>query len=463
MRNLGPMRFLWDSQRASKRLQEANVTRKAAIWIAIYLLAVMAPLAVLLAGPMPPSKGFWWDFSMALGFAGMAMMAIQFALTSRFKATTRPFGIDIVYLFHRYLAIIALAVVFAHFAILWLFHQDALGALDPRTARIELTLGRVALLLFALAVATSEFRKFLRLEYGLWRYTHVAFAMLGFAAAIGHIVGVGYYIEAPSKRVLWLSVTLVWALAVIWVRILKPWSQLRHPYRVSEVRRERGNTWTLALEPKGHEGLSSFMPGQFAWLTFRCSPFLLREHPFSIVSPPEHLPRIEFGIKELGDFTATIGGVKPGETVYLDGPYGVFSIDRNRDAWGFVGIVGGIGITPLLSMLRSMAERNDPRPVWLFYGSTSWDSVIYREEIEALKTRLDLTVIYILDKAPDGWDGETGYLDAQMLERHLPKRGRDRLHCFLCGPVPMTAAAEKGLHALGVPASRIQTEIFELV
>lgn len=423
----------------------------------------MAPLAVLLAGQMPPSKGFWWDFSIALGFAGMGMMGIQFALTSRFKIATRAFGIDIVYLFHRYLAIIALAVVLAHFAIFWFFHPGALGDLDPRTARTELTLGRAALLLFGLAVVTSEFRKLLRLEYGLWRYAHVAFATLGFAAAIGHIVGVGYYIEAPGKRALWLSVTLFWALAVVWVRILKPWSQLRHPYRVIEVRPERDNTWTLALEPSGHDGLSRFMPGQFAWLTLRCSPFLLREHPFSIVSAPERLPRIELGIKELGDFTATIGGVKPGEIAYLDGPYGVFSVDRNQDARGFVGIVGGIGITPLLSMLRSLAERSDHRPVWLFYGSNSWDTVVYREEIEKLKKRLDLTVVYILEKAPDGWDGETGHLDAQMLERHLPKRGRDELHYFLCGPVPMTNAAEKGLHALGVPASRIQTEIFELV
>jgi len=439
------------------------VARIAAIWIAIYLAAVMAPLAVLLAGPMPPGKGFWWDFSIALGFAGMAMMGIQFALTSRFKTTSRPFGIDIVYLFHRYLALTAVAVVFAHFAILWLFHRDALGELDPRTARTELTLGRAALLLFALAVATSEFRKLLRLEYGVWRYLHVALATLGFAAAIGHIVGVGYYTDAPGKRALWLSVTLFWILAVIWVRVIKPWSQMRHPYRVAQVRRERGNTWTLALEPDGHRGLPPFLPGQFAWLTLRSSPFLLREHPFSIVSPPERLPRIEFGIKELGDFSGAIGQIQPGETAYLDGPYGAFSIDRNPDAAGFAGVVGGIGITPLLSMLRSMAERGDRRPVWLFYGSPTWDAVIYREEIETLKSRLNLTVIYILDKPPEGWNGEAGHLDAPMLDRHLPKRVRGTLHYFLCGPAPMTAAAEKGLHELGISATQIQTEIFELV
>ncbi len=54
---------------------------------------------------------------MALGYAGMAMLGVQFALTARFKRATAPFGIDIVYYFHRYLAVAALAIVLAHYAL----------------------------------------------------------------------------------------------------------------------------------------------------------------------------------------------------------------------------------------------------------------------------------------------------------------------------------------------------------
>ena len=436
---------------------------RAVLWIAIYLALVLAPFAILLAGRMPPGKAFLWDFSMALGFAGIAMIAIQFVMTARFRRASAPFGLDIIYLFHRYLALIAVTLILSHFLILWFFYDDALGELDPRTARLELTLGRAALGLFVLAVVTSEFRKFLRLEYGWWRYAHVVFATLGFAAAVGHIAGVGYYTEASGNRALWLAVTLVFLLTVLWVRLVKPWRQLRKPYRVVEVRPERSNTWTLALEPDGHDGLRHFQPGQFAWLTLRNSPFSLREHPFTIASSPETLPRIEFGIKELGDFTGTIGTVKTGEAVYLDAPHGMFSIDRNRDAPGFVGIVGGIGITPLMSMMRSMADRGDKRPVFLFYANKSWDSVIYREEIESLSRRLDLTVVHILEKPPSGWGGEEGFVDRDVLARHLPKADLHDLHYFLCGPVPMTKAAEEALRERGVPVWRIQTEIFELV
>ncbi|WP_372623834.1 ferric reductase-like transmembrane domain-containing protein [Falsiroseomonas sp.] len=435
---------------------------RAAAWIGIYLLLVLAPQAVLLLGEVPPGRDFWWNFSISLGFAGMAMMGVQFALTARVRRITAPFGIDIIYLFHRYLAWIALALVWAHFAILWVGYEEALGpTIDPREAPWELTAGRAALVLFTLAVVTSEWRKQLRLEYGLWRYAHVAFATLGFAAAVAHILGIGYFTAAPPKRALWLSVTLVWVLLLVWVRVARPWSEKRHPWRVVEVQPERNDTWTLAVEPVGHSGLKGFMPGQFAWLTLRASPFGLREHPFSIASAPEDLPRIEFGIKALGDFTGRIGEIRPGETAYVDAPYGIFSIDRNRDAAGFVGIVGGVGVTPMMSMLRSMAARGDRRPVWLFYGNKSGEAVAFREELGCLRERLDLHLVHILEQPPQDWRGETGYVSRDLLERHLPAELRTRLHHFLCGPAPMTAAAEEALHALGVPAHRIQTEVFE--
>jgi predicted ferric reductase len=436
---------------------------RAALWIAIYLLLVTAPQLVLLFGEVPPSRGFWFDFSVALGFAGIAMMGVQFALTARFRYLSAPFGIDVIYLFHRYLAWIALGVAATHFGILWLFHPEALGGtIDPRAAPWELTAGRAALLCFGLAVVTSQWRKALRLEYGLWRYSHVALATLGFAAAVAHVVGVGRLTAAPGVLALWLAVTLCWLLLVVWVRLVKPWRQAARPWRVVEVRPGRGGVVTLAIEPEGHAGLRRFMPGQFAWLTLRASPFGVREHPFSIASAPESLPRLEFGIKPLGDFTAGAAQIRPGERAFIDGPFGVFSIDRHRAARGFVGIVGGIGVTPLLGMLRSMAARGDPRPVWLFHGNRRWEEVPFRDELEALRGRLDLRLVHVLEQPPEGWEGERGFISRELLARHLPSDRLGDLHCFLCGPPPMTAAAEAALEALGVPATRIQTEIFEL-
>jgi predicted ferric reductase len=234
------------------------------------------------------------------------------------------------------------------------------------------------------------------------------------------------------------------------------------PWRVDEVRPERGDAWTLALRPDGHPGLATFMPGQFAWLTLRASPFALREHPFSISSAPEALPRLEFTIKPLGDFTGTIDTVKPGELAYLDGPYGVFSVDRHADAPGFAAIVGGVGITPVISMLRSLAARGDPRPFWLIYANGNWDDVIMREDLDALRDKMDLRLVHVLETAPDGWEGETGFVTKDLLERHLPS-DRQSLHYFLCGPPPMLKAVEDALADLGVPLDHVKVEIFNLV
>ena len=438
------------------------MSRRATTWMGVYVLLVTAPLLALLLGPVPPGVEFWWDFSMALGFAGIAMMGVQFALTSRFKRASAPFGIDIIYFIHRYLAMFALALVLGHFVILWLRYDDILGSIDPRHAPWELTVARIALVLFTLAVVTSHWRKQLRLDYDLWRRSHVVLATLGLAAAVAHVVGVGYYTQAPYKKALWLAMTLFWGLLIGWVRLVRPVLLKRRPYRVAETREERGDAKTLVLEPVGHAGLKRFMPGQFAWLTVRRSPFSLREHPFSIASAPEQLPRVELTIKPLGDFTSSIADVKPGEAAFIDAPYGVFTIDRRKSAPGFVYIAGGVGITPMMSMLRSMAARFDKRPLWLFYANSTWEEVIFREEIEAMTNMLALTIIHVLEQAPEHWRGETGYVTKELLERHLPPRDRTALHYFLCGPKPMTGAAESALTDLGVPLDHMQTEIFDL-
>ena len=434
----------------------------AAAWLLLYLLLVSLPLLVLLLGQVPPGVSFWWDFSKALGFAAVSMISVQFALTARFRRLASPYGIDIIYYFHRYLAIAALLIAFGHFAIIWVAYRNQVGTINPLEAPWYMTAGRLALLLFALAVITSEWREKLRLEYGLWRVLHIILATAGFAAAIAHILGVGYYTQAPLKRALWLSMTLSWVALAVWVRLIRPAQQKQRPYRVAEVREEGCDTWTLALEPAGGAGLREFNPGQFAWLTLRASPFAVKEHPFSISSAPQQLPRVEMTIRGLGDFTRAIETVRAGERAFLDGPYGIFSYRGYPAAPGFGFIVGGVGITPVISMLRSMAVECDPRPCWLFFANPTLDRVLFREELERLKDQLNLTVVHIIQDPPDDWRGERGYISKKMILRHAPVEQCPTLHWFLCGPPPMLAAAEQQLLELGVRAGHVHVEIFNL-
>lgn len=434
-------------------------TLPALLWVALYLALVAAPLTVLLLAAPPPGSGRGWDFAIGLGFGLFAMMAVMFVLTARFRRATAPFGIDAIYFFHRQVAYaIALAAV-AHPLVLLYQEPLLLEYLKP-TGPAYMLAGAVSLAALAVLVASSLLRRTIRLHYDSWRRLHVACALIAVAGAAVHILGANYYTATPGTGWLWIATIAGCATLFGYVRVLKPLRMRRRPWRIESIEAERGRARTLRLLPDGHGGLR-FTAGQFVWFSWRASPFALREHPFSISSSTADAPALSLTIKELGDFTGALATARPGERVYLDGPYGSFCADR-FPAPGCVFIAGGIGIAPMLSMLRTAAARGERRPLHLLYAYKDLDSLTAREELERLKTRLDLRVTLVLSQPPPDWSGERGFLDAALIARHLPDNAR-RLHYFLCGPTPMLAIAERALHAHGIRFAQIHVEIFDLV
>ncbi|MGG6295484.1 ferredoxin reductase family protein [Leptolyngbya sp. AN02str] len=436
----------------------------AVFWIGIYLCLTLFPLFVLLLYPPAPNieRGFWIEFSVALGFIGLAMMALQFALTARINRIESSYGIDIILQFHRYISIVAFCFILIHPIILFIRQPETLALLNvleaPWRARFAVTATSALIVL----VVTSIWRTQLHIPYEPWRLLHGTMAVLALSFGIAHAVGVNYYLSLFWKTVLWAAIALTALWLLVYVRLIKPALMTKKPYLVEDVTPQRGNTWTLALRPHGHQGFT-FDPGQFSWITLDISPFRMREHPFSMSSNGDNSERLEFTIKALGDFTEQIKDIQPGTKAYLDGPYGVFTSDRYEDAAGFVFIAGGIGITPFMSILKTHGERHDDeRPYLLIYASSSWDDVTFREELEAMQQRMDLTVVHVLRHPPDGWEGETGYVDRDLLERYIPKRRGTRQY-FICAAPRMMDAVERALHELDVPATNIHMEHFNLV
>ena len=101
-----------------------------AVWIIVYLLFVLAPLFALLAGSLPPARDFWTEFSVAIGYSGLAMMGLQFGLTARFRYVTEPWGEDVIYHFHRQISLIAVGLVVAHPLILFTVRPELLAPLN---------------------------------------------------------------------------------------------------------------------------------------------------------------------------------------------------------------------------------------------------------------------------------------------------------------------------------------------
>jgi predicted ferric reductase len=440
-----------------------NILLQGIFWVLVYLLLATAPLILLKVGPVPEGREFWRELSVALGFAGLSMMTLQFVLTARFKTIKAPYGADVVYHFHRQISLITFALILAHPLLLFINAPQTLELLNLASAPWRARMGVTAVILLLALIGASIWRKSIKLEYSAWRIGHGILATMVVALSMAHIMLVKHYLNLPWKQALWATYGVFWVGLLFYLRVFKPLELLRRPYEVERVIQERGNAWTLVLKPVGHRGMR-FMPGQFAWLTAGRSPFADAEHPFSFSSSASQPDRLAFTIKELGDFTRTIKEMQVGQRAYLDGPFGAFSVDRHPHAPQFAFIAGGVGITPIMSMLRTLADRGDRRPLLLLFANRDWENVIFREELEALRARLNLTLVHVLEKPPAGWAGEIGFVSRDLLDRYLPgEKARNSIEIFICGPPKMMNAVESALVKIGVPLGDFHSERFNLV
>ena len=436
-----------------------NRTLLGVFWLFLYLFVVLAPIVLMLVPPVPTGRSFWVELSVALGFVGLTQIGIQFVLIARFQPLTYPFGIDVVLKYHRQIAVVAMLLVLIHPLLILIEHPARIALFNPLGGTYASKFG-IGAVLFLLAIAvTSIWREQLKIRYEHWRFLHTSLGILALVFAQAHVSLAGLYINTLWKQILWLVSSVGLVSLIAYLRLIKPWLQTRRPWRVVGVRPEGGGTVNLDIEAVGHDGIR-FHPGQFAWIKVGDSPYTLDEHPYSFASSAEKSTGLSFGIKALGDFSERVQSLEEGTTVYLDGPHGAFSIDRAQ-APGYVFIAGGVGITPMMSFLNTLADRQDPRPVILIYSTNTEPELAYSDEIEALKERLDLETVYVLEEPPHDWAAEEGKVTGELLERCLPKERFSR-RFFVCGPGPMMTAVEEALLEHGVPHKHIYLEKFAL-
>lgn len=441
-----------------------RLATRAVFWIVVYLAVAVAPLVFALID-LEPGRGIVINFSVALGFVGLSMLGLQFALVARFQRVAAPYGIDVLLQFHRQIAYVGLAFVLAHPLLLFVANPEFLALLNPITAPLRAHMAVLSVIALLVLVALSVWRKRLHISYEAWQLTHGVLAVVVVVAALVHILLVDYYVDELWEKALWILMSAAFVWLLVWVRILKPVQRYRRPWIIETVIPEQGNTYTMVLGRSARSAHNSngftFEAGQFAWIMVGQSPFAITQHPFSFSSSAERTDRVSLSVKAAGDFTSQIGALVPGTPVYLDGPYGSFTVDRHEGP-GFVLIGAGVGVTPLMSIMRTLADRKDVRPFYLFLNNRDRESVIFREEIEGLKSRLNLTVVHVLSHPDETWDGERGHLNADLLRQYLPERYQ-HLQYFACGPGPMMDATERALAQIGVPADRVHTERFVMV
>jgi propane monooxygenase reductase component len=148
-----------------------------------------------------------------------------------------------------------------------------------------------------------------------------------------------------------------------------------------------------------------------------------------------------------------------GDRLDVVGPFGVFTLRDGRDC-DLVFVGGGAGMAPILSVLRSLAERGSDRKATYYYGARTKADLCFEDELRALERSMaDFTFVPALSEPVPGedWDGEVGLITDVVARRETDLSDSD---AYVCGPPPMVEAAMEVLATLGAPDKRIYYDKF---
>ncbi len=418
-----------------------------------YFIAVLLPVFLTAPAWFSSEMSRFYLGTALCGFAGYAMLAFQTLLAARFRFLDRPFGLDHVMQFHKLIALAAFVLLTAHFALL-AYADEVPEVLSFWTVR-QLGLGKLTLAAALLISSFSAMFYAFGVDYNVWRFTHklaIVVIILAFAYAS--------FIAAPFKSLaldVYLGGVFILAIGLFTYRNLFVPLFLKRRYSVSEVAQETHDTYTLTLTPCDKKPLER-EPGQFVFLTLLRPGLRSEVHPFSISATPARPDIVQVTVKQSGNFTDTIDRTRPGDGGLIEGPYGRFS-PAHYPIESLLFIAGGVGITPIMSMMRWLRDTQDPRPAVLLYANRTRRDIIFARELAAMPGHMK--VVHVLSQPDEAWQDPRGRISRELIEEHagalLPNA-----HIFLCGPPPMMDSVLQMLKSLNMEKSRIHYEYFTI-
>jgi len=428
-----------------------------------YMVVALSPLLFVAGFRMQSEMTVLHDIATSLALAAYGIIALQPVLASRWKWIERPFGFDVIIRFHRYMGIFVVFLLLAHPPRM-AYGGAGLQLLWSLSEPWYVWAGKVVLLLLILHVILSVWYKTFGLTFEQWRRTHNVLGTLVFTGAFLHSWFTAYDMGPFAMQLLWLTLFALTIFAYVHHKVLRPKQLERSPYNVIGVDQETHNVWTVQFAPPNGQRIYDYHPGQFHFLTLRRSGGLpVEEHHWTISSSPTNKEFISSTIKESGDFTATIGQTRVGDTGLEEGPFGRFCYTLYPEDEDFVFIAGGIGITPIMSMIRHMRDTAKEAEVILVYANRTEKDVAFRSELAAIESGAQprLKVINIISNPEPGWSGESGRLDREKLTRLIGQRN-EQTGYYVCAPPGLTEMVIRDLRSMGVSYCRIRTEQFLL-
>jgi len=387
---------------------------------------------------------------------------VQVLLMSRSPWLERRFGMDSLAQWHRWLGFSVTILIGAH--VVFSTAGYALGDGKSFVAEAWTLIDTYPYVLMATAatallimVAVTSLRMARRhLSWERWRFLHL-YAYLAIALAFGHELAVGSdFTDDALARWYWIALYVAVLLCLLAFRVGHPWRMsLRHRLRVAQVVPEAPGVVSLYVTGRDLDQLQARAGQYFRW-RFLTRDGWWRTHPFSL-SAPLNNRFLRLTVKGVGDDSRGLQGLHPGTRVAVEGPYGLFTAQRQSRAKVLL-VAGGIGITPLRALIEEIPAKKDA--ITLIYRARSWEDVVFRDELEKLIRDRRGTIHYLI-----GQRGTPALphdpLSAQTLRRLVPDvESRD---IFVCGPASMMKRMQTVLTVIGVPAEQIHFERFALL
>jgi predicted ferric reductase len=396
------------------------------------------------------------SIAVLLALAGTVAFALNLVIGARLRPVEALFGgLERMYKAHRLNGQIAFLLLLGHVVFILagrasISTSTALDLLRP-SAGWTVFAGVVA---FSGMVVAIVLTLFVRMGHELFVYVQRSFGIVFLVATYHVFTTEGARAGSQALNLYMASLATLGIAAFVYRSILGSVLVRRRPYRVAAVNRLDEFVTEVVMEPRDRP--LTHEPGQFLFVNFR-EPFseqfprFLRNqfHPFSITSAPDE-PRLRITVKAVGDYTRALRTLEPGAAAVVEGPYGSFSsrdLASDRQIW----IAGGIGVTPFLSMARSLNGRGGPA-VDFYYCVEHEPEAHFLDEIRAIASEREDFRVAVVPR------DQEGFLTATRLAAE--NEDLTSAEVLICGPPAMIESLRSQLKARGMPRAQIHAEEF---
>lgn len=396
-----------------------------------------------------------YAFGRLAGLLATFAALTQFVLMGRVGWLEPVFGLDRLAIFHRRNGIATVLLILFHWLAMTTTHYLLGGSSPLDYPYVWLAYIATLLIITTVGLSLVIVRKHLKFEvwYAVHMLNYLAIAIVPF-----HQLTNGTdFLANPVFANYWIGLYLFTALnIVVWRfgRTLVKYA--RHRFKVEKVVAEAPTANSVYISGDNMDEYRA-RGGQFVLVRFLDKQHMFQEHPFSLSMMPDD-KHLRLTIRALGDFTNTMPELKPGTPVWVSGPFGTFTNDAQVTD-KVLYIAGGIGITPIRSMLEERAQKGRKDSVVLIYANKSEADVALRGELDELAGKLNMKLHHVMSDQPD-FDGEKGYVDLERVKKLVPDFAERDI--FICGPPPMMYGLIGNLNGAGVPKTQLHYERFSL-